>query len=71
MGFSVPIDQWLRGPLREWGESLLSGVSDNDGLLKTSAVAGAWTDLQEGRRSCGAAMWAVLMFQAWRARWQV
>jgi asparagine synthase (glutamine-hydrolysing) len=71
MGFSVPIDQWLRGPLREWGESLLAGVSDNDGLLKTSAVAGAWKDLQEGRRSGGAAMWAVLMFQAWRARWQV
>jgi asparagine synthase (glutamine-hydrolysing) len=70
MGFSVPIDGWLRGPLREWAESLLPRTdADGDGLLNTAAVSGAWNELQNGRRPAGAAMWAVLMFQAWRMRW--
>jgi asparagine synthase (glutamine-hydrolysing) len=71
MGFSVPIDRWLRGPLREWAESLVhqDGPADS-GILNTAAVAAAWNDLQAGRRKAGAALWAVLMFQAWRARWQ-
>ena len=72
MGFSVPIDRWLRGPLRAWAENLvhMDGPADS-GLLNTAAVAAAWKDLQEGRRQAGAALWAVLMFQAWRLRWQV
>jgi asparagine synthase (glutamine-hydrolysing) len=69
MGFSVPIDRWLRGPLREWGQSLLPDEG-SDGVLNGKAVLGAWNDVQNGRRPAGAAMWAVLMFQAWRMRWQ-
>jgi asparagine synthase (glutamine-hydrolysing) len=69
MGFSVPIDRWLRGPLRAWGESLLPDGRSDDGLLKTAAVTAAWNDLQKGRVPAGAAMWAVLMFQAWKFRW--
>jgi asparagine synthase (glutamine-hydrolysing) len=70
MGFSVPIDRWLRGPLRTWGESLLLDKrSDRTALLNTAAVTGAWTALQAGRANGGAALWAVLMFQAWRQRW--
>jgi asparagine synthase (glutamine-hydrolysing) len=70
MGFSVPIDRWLRGPLRSWAESLLPNRdAAADGLLNTAAVAKAWADLQEGRRPSGAALWAVLMFQAWKVRW--
>ena len=30
----------------------------------------AWQDLQAGRRQTGSALWAVIMFQAWRERWQ-
>ena len=71
MGFSVPIDRWLRGPLRAWAESLLPARGAGaDGLLDPVAVASAWKDLQDGRRPGGAAMWAVLRFQAWRIRWQ-
>jgi len=70
MGFSVPIDRWLRGPLRSWAESVLPGHGgDDDGLLDTAAVRRAWNDVQDGRRPAGAALWAVLMFQAWRMRW--
>jgi asparagine synthase (glutamine-hydrolysing) len=70
MGFSVPIDQWLRGPLRKWAEELLPDRSSANGLLNPAAVNASWAELQSGRRPAGAAMWAVLMFQAWRRRWQ-
>jgi asparagine synthase (glutamine-hydrolysing) len=72
MGFSVPIAEWLRGPLRTWGDSLLApDALRRDGFLNAGAVAGAWSDLQAGRTQTGTALWAVLMFQAWRDRWQI
>ncbi len=72
MGFSVPIDRWLRGPLRRWAEDLLSSDElGRGGLLAPAAITTAWRDLQAGRRPAGASLWAVIMFQAWRTRWQV
>jgi asparagine synthase (glutamine-hydrolysing) len=72
MGFSVPIDRWLRGPLRNWADALLSPEElARDGLLAPAEILRAWRDLQAGRRPAGARMWAVIMFQAWRTRWQV
>jgi asparagine synthase (glutamine-hydrolysing) len=72
MGFSVPIDRWLRGPLRKWAESLLSyDELGRSGLLEPAPIIGAWSELQEGRRAAGPALWAVIMFQAWRARWGI
>ena len=71
MGFSIPIDYWLRGPLRPWAESLLTdGGIRRAGLIDPAPIARAWADLQSGRRQTGMALWAVLMFQAWSARWQ-
>jgi len=71
MGFSIPIDRWLRGPLRPWAESLLAedGIR-RGGLLDPEPIGRAWRDLQEGRRPTGMALWAVIMFQAWSARWR-
>lgn len=71
MGFSVPIDRWLRGPLRTWADGLLSPEEiGRGGLLASPEIVRAWRDVQAGRRRAGAALWAVIMFQAWRARWQ-
>jgi asparagine synthase (glutamine-hydrolysing) len=69
MGFSVPIDRWLRGPLRQWAEPLISTGELETSGLDPRPVRLAWGDLQDGRRQTGAALWAVLMFQAWRQRW--
>jgi asparagine synthase (glutamine-hydrolysing) len=71
MGFSVPIDRWLRGPLREWAADLLSADDlIRGGVLDPAPIARAWRDLMDGRRQTGAAVWAVVMFQAWKREWQ-
>ena len=69
MGFSVPIDRWLAGPLRKWADDLVTPDALQSSGLDPAPVARAWSDLQQGRRRSGASLWAVLMFQAWRQRW--
>jgi asparagine synthase (glutamine-hydrolysing) len=68
MGFSVPIDAWLRGPLRNWARDLLFADSGR-GWFDRDAITAAWRDLCEGRPRAGTAVWAAVMLQAWRARW--
>ena len=70
MGLSVPIDEWLRGPLRDWAEDLIAPDRlTREGLLNPVPVRRAWDALLRGGRHDALAMWAVVMFQAWRSRW--
>jgi asparagine synthase (glutamine-hydrolysing) len=72
MGFSVPIDRWLRGPLRSWADGFLNPTElGRGGLLHPAEIVRSWRDLQAGRAANGTRLWAVIMFQAWRTRWQV
>ena len=69
-GFSLPIGDWLRGPLRDWAEDLLdpSGLAQ-DGMLDPEPILDAWRAHLKGHRNYANQIWAVLMFQAWRRRW--
>jgi asparagine synthase (glutamine-hydrolysing) len=68
MGFGVPIDQWLRGPLKEWAGDLLSSSAMNGaGLFDRSPIAKKWAEHQEGARNWQDFLWNVLMFEAWNA----
>lgn len=70
MGFSVPIDRWLRGPLKAWAEDHLQpGELERDGLLRAGPIRAAWDGLQRGRGDTALGLWAVVLFQAWRRRW--
>lgn len=66
MGFNVPLDNWLKGPLKEWAEELLSEKSlGKHNLLDTKVIRKAWYDHINNKRNMQFPLWNVLMFQAW------
>ena len=68
MGFSVPLAEWLAGPLRNWaGDLLLSGESE--GYLRSAVVRSEWDQFLAGDSTNSAGIWAVVMFRAWQDRW--
>ncbi|MCG8529221.1 MAG: asparagine synthase C-terminal domain-containing protein, partial [Desulfovibrionales bacterium] len=70
MGFGVPIDSWLRGPLKEWGECLLDrNRLEKDGFFNSKLVRQKWNEHQSGRRNWQYPLWNILVFQMWKERW--
>jgi len=66
MGFGIPLDQWLRGPLRDWATALLAPDRlRREGYLRPEAITPAWEAHLRGEGSFGHRLWSVLMFQAW------
>jgi asparagine synthase (glutamine-hydrolysing) len=65
-GFAIPIGQWLRGPLRDWAENLLSPSRlEAEGYLRPEPITRVWKEHLSGRFDHTPKIWAVLMFQAW------
>ncbi len=65
-GFGIPIDEWLRGPLRDWAETLLNSNNlKNDAYFDHTLIRNRWEDHLKGNFNWGHSLWSILMFQSW------
>ena len=65
-GFGIPLDTWLRGPLRVWAEALLDERRiRSDGFFNPKPIRDRWEEFLSGRGAWQYHLWDVLMFQAW------
>jgi asparagine synthase (glutamine-hydrolysing) len=69
-GFGIPIGDWLREPMRDWAEELLSeGALRRTGYFRPETVRRQWAEHLSGRINNQHALWSVLMFQMWSAKY--
>jgi len=72
MGFAVPLDSWLRGPLREWAQDLLSVQNfDRFPQLNRQTINRIWAEHLAGKGHHAEQLWVVLQLLAWGRRWNV
>jgi asparagine synthase (glutamine-hydrolysing) len=70
MGFGVPVNDWIRGPLRDWAESLMSREAlQRSGLIEVEPARRLWDRFLKRQGAMGFLVWDILMLQSWSQRW--
>ena len=70
MGFAVPLAEWLRTRLRDWGEGLLDPPAIEAAGLRSEPIMHLWKEHLSGKHDHQHALWTVLMFLNWDRRWR-
>ncbi|MFZ5945151.1 MAG: asparagine synthase (glutamine-hydrolyzing) [Bacillota bacterium] len=66
MGFGVPIDSWLRGPLKSWAEDLLSPEKvRREGYFAPEPIWDKWNEHISGKYDWHHELWSILIFEMW------
>ena len=65
-GFGVPINSWLRGPLKEWANDLLDEKKlNNDLFIDKKIITKKWQEHLSGRKNWHYPIWNILVLQSW------
>ncbi len=65
-GFAVPLDDWLRGPLKKWGENLLrKDLLEEQGIFDAEKILSMWSDHQNFKHNYKNELWNILVLQNW------
>ena len=68
-GFAIPLAQWLRGPLKEWANSLINKKTINEeGYFYFENIEKMWSEHLTGRYDWSSRLWCILIFQSWLSK---
>jgi asparagine synthase (glutamine-hydrolysing) len=69
-GFTMPLGQWLKGPLRDMVEDCLSGpAATQRGLFNKSFIQTLWSAQLSARGDHSHQLWMLLMFELWHRQY--
>ena len=66
MGFSIPLDTWLKGPLKEWANELLQKKELENNYIDSKIVLQKWNEHLKEKRNWQYQLWPILIYQSWK-----
>ena len=65
-GFSLPLEEWFRGPLQSWAYSILfSETAINNPYIDKTLLNNIWDEHQTKKADNHRALWNFVVFQLW------